>query len=101
MNRQTRLRSLFHVALVLIVLSGGLTTLTSFAAKAQDTGGVTTIAGTMSLELAADVQLYVGLIDLTGFVRRDYSYAQGESLITGRIDHGSGAFRIDLPISPA
>lgn len=100
MNQQTRLRSLSHIALVLIVLAGGLTSLASTIVTAQDTGGVATITGTMSLELASDVQLYVGLIDLTGLVQRDYSYAQEQSLITGRIDHGSGAFRIDLPISP-
>lgn len=64
--------------MVVLATIGGIAGRASAPVAAQDTGGVTTITGTLSLDLAADPLAYVGLIDLTGFFRRDYNYVQGD-----------------------
>jgi C-terminal processing protease CtpA/Prc len=87
------------LALTLIV--GPVANRLSTPVAAQDAGGVATLTGTLTLDLAVDPLAYMGLVDMTGFVRRDYNYVQGDSLITGLIDHASGEYRIDLPATPS
>jgi C-terminal processing protease CtpA/Prc len=87
--------------LALLVALGALGGRSSPRTAAQDAGGVATLTGTVSLELAPDTYSYPMLVDLTGFVRRDYDYVQPGPLPIGSIDRATGDFQIDLPISPS
>jgi C-terminal processing protease CtpA/Prc len=100
MRKQHNAWSLLSVVIAVTVIGGGSVGSGPSSVSAQDEG-VTTITGTLSLDMATDPLQYMGLIDLTGFVRRDYSYAQGNSLIAGWIDHTTGDYRIELPTAPS
>jgi hypothetical protein len=98
---QTRSFATWSLAIVVVLALGSVTNLVSPQAAADDSTGVATLTGSISLDFAADPLMTMGLVDMTGFVRRDYNYVQGDSLISGWIDHATGAFRIDLPALPA
>jgi C-terminal processing protease CtpA/Prc len=98
---RARSRSLCGYLLALSLVLGSVANWISVPAAAQDAGGVTTITGSLTLDIAADPLMYMGLVDLTGFVRRDFDYVQGDSLIAGWIDHATGGYRIELPAAPS
>ncbi|HEY7037022.1 MAG TPA: S41 family peptidase [Thermomicrobiales bacterium] len=98
---RARTRSIWGGLLVLPLILSSFASLLPASSVAQDAGGVAALTGTLSLDLAANKLVSMGLVDLTGFVRRDYDYAQGDSLIAGWIDHTSGDYRIDLPVAPS
>jgi C-terminal processing protease CtpA/Prc len=100
-TKHSRSRSIWGGLLALTVVLGSVANWTSGSVTAQGVGGVKSITGTLSVDLGTDPLAYVGLVDLTGFVRRDYDYVQGDSLIVGWIDHASGNYRIDFPAVPS
>src|SRR5207247_1768637 len=62
--------------------------------------GVTTIVGTVNLDLAANLYGYLVVDDLSSFVHRDYSIVQSPHTIMGWVDHATGDYEVDLPIVP-
>jgi C-terminal processing protease CtpA/Prc len=92
---------LLSVALTSIVVLGTLGGWSAARTAAQDASGVTTLTGAVSLELAPDTFSYPMLVDLTGFVRRDYDYVQPGPQPIGTVDRTTGDFHIDLPIAPS